>query len=626
MRKHAKSWIINILIGAIVVVFIFWGVGSFRQQDLTKVATVNGVPISMAEYQEKYRQMYEAAKAQYKDYLDEELLKILNLKKQAVDSLISEHLIFQQAQALGIETTPETLQQEIARTPIFQVDGRFSKRRYQTMLGRFHYTPQQYEEAVARGQSSNQLIRLITSLAKVSSAEIVEYYHFTKDQIDINFLYLQKDKYKDQVKLTDEDIQAYFGKEREKYRVPNQAKVMYLAIRPKDLEGKVQVDDDEMTDYYELNLDKYREPEKVKARHILFRLAPDASPEEVEKVKKKAEAVLDLARKGQDFAKLAEKYSEGPTAKQGGDLGWFAQDQMVKPFSEAAFKAEVGAITDLVRSDFGFHIIKVEDHKPAGTRSFEEAKPDIRRQIVQDKSTDAAADLANQAYEKVSLSQDFEGVAKEMGFEPKTTGFMRADKPLVDAGQDVKFNEVALSLKPGEIGPLVDLADGHYLIKNLESKASYLPELDEVRETVVVDLTDQRAMELARKAAEDFLAQVAKGGEWDKLAEAGGLQSQSTGFFSRNDVIPKIGYDEKIKTAAFALKAKGQTVDKPIPNPQGYYVIRLRDQLPADKDALAKGKDELTRSLLRAKGQSYFYQWLEAVKSKSQIDIEQGLL
>lgn len=626
MRRHAKSWIINILIAAICVVFVFWGAGSFRQEKLTKVAEINGEPISMADFQETYRRLYEIARAQYRDYLDDDMLKALNLKRQALEKLINERLMFQQARAMGIEVSNEELQQKIAEAPMFKVDGKFNPDRYRSMLSRLRYSPSDYERLVRQDLLSRKIIRMIGGLAKVASGEVRDYYHLTFDKVDIEFVLFGVEKNREQVKITEGQLAAYFKKHQEKYRIPPQVKVAYLAFRPKDYEDEVEVSRDEMSEYYELNLDRYREPAKVKARHILFRVNPNASPEETDRVRAKAETVLNLANKGGDFAKLAEKYSEGPTAKTGGDLGWFATDQMVKPFSDAAFKMKKGQITGLVRTEFGFHIIKVDDRRAARSRSYEEVKYEVRKKIVEEKTAELAADRATEAYEKAGLSGDLKAAAAEMGLTHKTTGFFSANTSLIDQGLPPKFNEISIALQEGEMGPLVDLDDAHFLLKCLARKESYLPGLEEVRAAVKVDFVEEKALEMASKAASEFLAKVNGGRDWDKLVQEQNLKTDSTGPFTRSETIPKIGSSQALKNAAFVLVSPGQVGPEPYMSGEGYYVIRLKENLPASEEEFEKQRAALKERLEDTKSQAYIYNWLESIKASSSIEIEERAL
>ncbi|MFH1136018.1 MAG: SurA N-terminal domain-containing protein [Pseudomonadota bacterium] len=626
MRKHAKSWVINLLIAAIAIVFVFWGVGSFRKQDVSKAATVNGRPISMADYQETYRRLLEMARSQYRDLLGDELLEALNLKQQALDQLINTTLIAQRAEAMGLGVTEEELQGDIAANPAFQVDGRFSPQQYQNMLSRYNFTPGEYEAQMDRELVSAKVTRLITESAHISEAEVRERFHFENDQVNLDFVVFTPDKFRGQVKLTPEELQDYFAKNKEAYRVPAKVKASYLVFRPKDYEDQVAVDNEEMVEYHELNLQNYEEPEQVKARHILFRLDPGASPEDEAKAKAKAEEVLAKAREGADFGALAQENSEDPTSSAGGDLGWFGRDQMVKPFSEAAFALKKGEISEPVRSEFGYHIIMLDDRRAARTRPFEEVKDEIRKKLAGEKAVEAAADAATRAYEAITLSQDFDGQAKKMDIKAYTTDFFTKDETLGQEGLDRSFNEAALTLKKGEISPLIDLENGHYLIRADDRVESYLPELEQVKIAVEEHLTQEKALEAAKAAARAFLDKVAKDGDWTKQVEESGLSVESTGLFTRQGRIPKIGANSDLDKNAFALKKVGAFGPQPYKGDNGYYVVRLAEKAAASEEAFAKEKEQLSERLLRRKEQMYLSDWLEAVREDSDISIEHGAL
>ena len=657
MRKHAKSWVINIMIAAIAVVFAFWGVGSFRKQAPNKVAVVNGEPISVAEFQDRYRRLLKMVQNQYRDFLTDELLQAMNLKQQALDQLISEKIMFQQAAEMGIEITARDLQREIAANPAFQLSGRFNDSLYQRKVGSLRMTTAQYEYLVRQDMISRRLTTMIGSLARVTVEDAREYFHLAQDKVDLDYVLFPPQAFRDQVKPSPEEIQAYFKKHIEDYRIPARAKAAYLAMRPKDFEGRVTVSDDDIADYYELNLDKFREPEQVKARHILFRLPRNAPDNQVAEVRAKAEKVLKAAREGGDFAKLAMEHSQGPTGPKGGDLGWFGQDQMASEFSQAAFKMKKGDISDLIRTDFGFHIIMLEDRRAARNRTIEETREEIKKEIIRTRSSEMAADLADRAYEQVTLSRNLEEVAKNFDLTVRTTDFFTESTPLDEDKIDLKFNQMALSLKKDEIGPILDLPDGHYIIRCLEKEDSRLPALEEARDSVREDLSHQQALEAAQKAAADLIALVKKDGDWDKAvktvlpviqpanpdeakpeepkegaateedeASTGRIAAGETGPFSRRDAAPGIRGGEAVSDAAFKLGQAGAVGSEPIKADRGYYVIRLKGIIKAPEDGFEKGKEDLLMRLQANKGRAYFQKWLEGVKARSEIKVEEGVL
>ncbi|MBW1708794.1 MAG: SurA N-terminal domain-containing protein [Deltaproteobacteria bacterium] len=626
MRRHAKSWIINVIIGAIVLVFVFWGAGSVRDRRPQHVAVINDEAIGITEYQETYRNLYEQARTRYQQMWSDELAEALNLKNQALENLINERLLYQAARAMKIEVSKEELRDSILNSPAFQLDGVFNAQKYRSILARIRYTPEIYEEIKRKELIIQKLSGRIMGFVKIMPAEVSENFHFTRDQVDVDFVLFKPESFIKQVKYSPEDLKSFYEKNKLGYQIPVKVKAAYLAVRPKELEDQVTIEPFEVEEYYEFNLDRYRQKEKVRARHILFKLEENAAEEEVAKVKVQAELVLKKAKAGDDFAELARKHSQGPTAKTGGDLGWFTQGQMVEPFSKTAFSMKKGEVSGLVRTQFGLHIIKVEDHQEAGVRTLEEVKDEILKKLTVRAAKELAADMAVEIYEKASLTQNFEAVIREYKLTPIITDFFSKAEPVKNLGFQRKFNDVAHSLKEGEIGPLVDLTDGHYLIKTIEKQKAYIPALDKIKATVENDLKNERAVELAQKEADRFLSEIKKGGNWDQLVKAFKLSPESTAPFTRLETIPKIGVNEALTAAAFTLAKPGQIEPKSYKSDKGFYIIRLKKFIPASEEEFEKEKAVITQRLQMTKSQSYFQQWLEALRAKAEIKIEEDMI
>jgi len=626
MRRHAKSWIINLIVGAIVIVFIFWGAGSFRKRQPKYVALVNDEPISYFTYHETLNKLYQNARAQYGAAWNEDMVKLLNLKQQALEGLINDLLVLQRAQALKISVSDEELQQSILDTPYFKVDGVFNQRRYDFLLSQNHLTPDGYEALERRRLLVEKMSGAVAGMAKVSPTEVEDFFHFTRDQVDLDFLLFQPQDFERTAEVTDAEQKAFYEAHKDKYQKPAQVRVAYVFIRPKDVESEVVVDPKEVEEDYELNRETYTQKEQVKARHILFKLAENASPEEEQKVQAQAEKVLKMAQKGEDFAKLAKQYSQDTNASQGGELGWFERERMVAPFSEAAFGLKKGQISGLVRTQFGFHIIEVEDRREGGVRTLDEVRSEIEDKIRKRKAVELAGDRAAELFEKANLNQNFAAAAAAYKLTPTETGFFSQDQPLPDLGLRKQFNEVALSLKQGEIGPVVDFPDGHIVMQALERKETYVPAFDEAQGEVHADLVKAKAADLADKEARRVLALMKEPGGWDAQVRALGRSPDSTGLFSRMNPSQKIGPQDDLVTAAFLLKTPGQIAPNVYRNDKGAFIIRLRSQEPASPLDFVKTKDNLTYSLTVRKGQMYVQEWLKTIRSLSKIKVEESLL
>jgi peptidyl-prolyl cis-trans isomerase D len=299
---------------------------------------------------------------------------------------------------------------------------------------------------------------------------------------------------------------------------------------------------------------------------------------------------------------------------------------MVPPFSEAAFNLKEGEISELVRTSFGFHIIKAEGRKPAGVRTLEEVKDEISQMLGQNQAKDMAADQALQVYEQASLSQEFEVEAKKFDLTPVITDFFAIGEPVGKLGLLKKFSELAHSLNPGEIGPIIDLPDGHYIIKGLETKKSYLPKLKEIEAAVTEDLVEEKTLELALAEAEKFLDAVSKDGNWENLVKEFKLKPDTTGPFTRTGWVPKLGNNPELANTAFSLTKPGQMGSDAYKTDKGYSVFRLKEILAADDKKFEEERKIFAERLRLIKGQQYLQQWLKYIRSASTIKLEDGLI
>jgi peptidyl-prolyl cis-trans isomerase D len=621
MRKHAKSWLIKVLIGIIALVFIFYFGYSFTAKKGLKVAYVNGELISGMEYQKAYWDLLEALRRQYKDVWNDNLIKVFDLKNRALDNLINQKLISQEARKIGLDVTESEIQQAIMDYPAFQIDGQFDMRRYRGLLNQNRMKPEDFEASMAKELLDGKLRQFLLTFMPVTDQEVLDYYSYTNEKIKISYVQFKPENFKKSINPDQASLETFFKDRQEGYRVPEKIKLAYLLIDPETFKDKVEIKDDEIEEYYEYNMDTFQQPKKVKARHILFKLSQDAAGAEEKKVKEKATEVLEEARKGNDFATLAKKYSEGPTKSSGGDLGYFTAGRMVKPFEETAFKMKKGEISDLVRTRFGYHIIKVEDVKEARTKALDEVRDQISKTLLKTGSAELAHEYALSLIDQMPYDADLAKYAAERELEIKNTGAFSQDQPIPGIGGDDKLRQSLFSLQKNETSELLELKEKFYIFQVSERKESYLPEMAEVTDKLKDDYLAYRSAEEAKAAAERYLTALKEGKTWDEAAKEKQLEIEETDFFTRQGPVPKIGYAPDLLETAFSLNSSKRYPETIFKNDKGSFVIRWEASEGIDEGKYQEEKEKYRFSLMQTKHRRAFQVWIERLKRKAEIEI-----
>src|SRR5262245_59287175 len=356
--KWVLAFVIFVISAGMLISFIPFGdVSSISLTGATSVARVGSESVSAEEFQTEYRNRLKDI--QRNQTLSPEILKAFGFDRQVLDSLIQLKVILAEARRLGFDVTQQELQNHILTNPAFLAGGTFiGLERYEATLRQHDppWTPEQFEGLLHDQLMVSKVASFVTAGLSVSDKEAEKEYRRQNEKATLSYFIIDPAKLESKIAtIPDQELRDYFEKNKARYDVPEKRKTKYAFADMVEYRKQLTVTDDELRQFYAEHSEEYRLPEQVTAQHILFK-TEGKTPEQVEEIRKKATDVLGRAKKGEDFSKLAQQYSEDSSAKQGGNLGTFGRGAMVPQFEQAAFSLGVGAISDLVQSQFGFHI------------------------------------------------------------------------------------------------------------------------------------------------------------------------------------------------------------------------------------------------------------------------------
>jgi peptidyl-prolyl cis-trans isomerase D len=625
MRKHAKSWLIKVLIAIIAIVFVFYFGYSFREHEGSKIASVNGEIITILEYEKAYRNLLEALQREYRGMWNENLVKVFDIRNRAMEGLITQRLISHEAKRVGLDVTEEEIRERILSYPAFQFRGQFDESRYRTVLLNNRMTPEDFEEVLAQEILQEKVRQFLTTFSPVTEQEVLDLYTFANQKVKVSFVQFEPERFKDKVEIEEAALEAYFEENKERYRNPEKIRVAYVTFDPETFKSGLNVTEAMVQDYYEDYLDTFKERKQVKARHILFKVAESATDVEAEQAKQKALEVLKKARDGEDFAELAKQYSEGPTAGEGGDLGYFSENQMVKPFEEAAFALEKGEISDVVRTSFGFHIIKVEDVKEARTKTLEEVREQILSKLTMTAASDLAHEKAFTLLDQMPYDADLKAHAAEHQMKAEETGLFSLGEDVPPLGSDERLGQTLFSLQENETSEVIEQGGRFYIFQVSERVPSDIPPLADVADRVTKDFTSHLAAEKAKIEAEAFLQKLKEGKAWTELAGESGLEAKTTEFFNRQEPVKDIGYSPDLYPMIFGLSSERRYPERVFENEKGVFVIRWEGEEGISLAQYEEEKQEYRDMLKRMKEEELFQNWLDNLRRSAKIEIHKSL-
>ena len=522
-----------------------------------------------------------------------------------------------EADRLGLQVTDDEETQRIRQIlPDAWSGDTWLKDKYvtevQTKTG---MTVSEFETELRDEMLTNKFRSIVTDGITVTPAEIDREYRMRNEKVKIAYVLIKPEDLAASIHPSDADLSAYFAKNSANYQVPEKRSARYALLDLAKLRAHTQVTDDELRAYYNENIDQYKVENRVHVEHILFKTVGKTDAE-IAEIRQKAEDVLKQAKHGANFEDLAKKYSEDDATKaKGGDLDWIVEGQTVPEFQQAAFSLPKGSISDLVKTEYGFHIIKVIDHETARTKSLDEVRDTITPILLDAKVKAEADNLANQIASAIRQSnrQPLDDLAKKFNLDLGETQPAAVTDPVGALGNAPDVNQTLFQLASGELSQPILIDSGYVVLTVKQVLPAHPGTLAEVHDRVLADYQTEQAVNLARTKADDLSKLVQSGTPLDKAAKSLGLDIKTSESFSRTGTIPDIGTGKQVADA-FTMGV-GQ-VSKPVLSGTNWLIYSVVAHDSPSPDDLVKQAPEIQQTLLQTKQDAAFDAFRTALEDR----------
>jgi len=613
IRDRAQGLIAWVIVILITVPFALWGINTyFENSGKVVVAEVDGDDIPY----DAYRNRYDDERRQMQQYLgkrfDQSMVDSLDFKRGVVERMVTEQLLTQDTVDRGYRISDAQLNEFIRSRREFQQDGKFSPELYEQVRRAYSRRgAAAFESEMRRSNMIQQVANGFSESAFVTGVERNRLLALVLQTRKFDYAVLTPDRFMQKVEVSPEEIEKYYKANAERYRQPDQVRVAYLKLTLDDVARDFDASEEELRAAYNDNIDRYK-VEQRHARHVLLAVPAGASPEEEKKIAAQAADLAREARAGKDFAELARKYSaDTATRDKGGDLGYVARGGADPAFERALFALAPGAISDPVRSSFGYHVIQLVDVRRQLDKSFDSVRKDLDREVRRRKAADRFHDLsvrlANLAYEH---PENLDAAATDLGLKVQESGWFTR-KGGEGIASNPKVVQAAFSddvLTDGHNSELIELEnDAVVTVRKLEYRESVVQPLEEVRATVEKALRTQKATARAVADGTELLARLNAGGNFAELTAAAQVAVQSAGPMQRSGAAD---VDPNIVAAAFSADrppADGASYAGLPLGAGGYAIVRLTQVTDGDPAAADKAVRFRVEGLLRDReGSQYF--------------------
>jgi len=621
IRDKITGWVATIFLGAIAVVFVFWGI-DFQSNAATYAVKVNGEKVPVQTVQRAWQQRLSQLQQMLRDEVPPDLLKAQ--QSAMLEQFAQQTLLKQRASDLGYHVSDEALAARVREFPEFQVDGKFSAERYKGLLQNAGITNSQFEGDLKTELLITQVQEAVVDSAFVLPHELERRYALDRQERELDYALIPASSFAGQVNVTDAQIQAWYDAHKSEYMSPETADVEYIEVSRAMAEARVDVTDQALKEYYETVKDRFQTQERRRASHILITAEnglDDAAAE------KKAADLAAQAKAGANFAELAQKNSKDPgSAQKGGDVGWLERGTMLGPFEDALFSMAKGEIRGPIKTQFGYHILRLDEIDPGHVKTFEEARAELESEYRKERAesifSDESAKLDEQSFaaltELASVSKSLNLPLQHVkGFTREGGGELGNDPEVIKA----VFSEDVL--ERGQNSPIVPIGEDRAVVLRVTDHKPAEPRpLADVRPQIEEQLKRQAMRDAAAKQGADAVARLQKGEAWSAVMGELKLQPAGRRFVTRQDQVAP----GAVLRAAFDVSRADVNADKPyiagVATDDGNYAVWSLSAVRAPDAAAEPAQEKVARQQQTARqlGNEEFAAYLKEAERTADID------
>ena len=610
-------WIVVIFIFSVTLVTLYIPVGDLGSVTLTNdVADVGGEVVTAREFQTAYRNYVNQMRSQ----MTPEMMRAFRFETQIVNALVDRYVMVAEAKRLGLNVSAAEIERTILQNPVFQESGAFvGLARYESFLLQNNLTVAEFESSIRNEILMNKLHSFLTAAATVSDEDVETEYRDRNEQVRLDYFIVDSPEFEDEVQLTADEQREYFEKNLARYNITEKRQARYVFIDTIKIRTEMEVSEDELLAYFREHEPEYRLEARIRAQHILWQ-TQGMTPVEIEEIRQGATDVLRRVKDGEDFSELAREYSDDTSAAVGGDLGFFGPGQMVPEFERVAFSLGEGGTSDLVETEFGIHIIRVNEKEEARIRPFEEVRAGIDSIVKFRKAADLAAVSAQAVAVDLVGNPDFDAVAETHGGVVRETGLVGRGEDFPGLEETAELGNRIFSMGLNEIGTAVPVKDGFAVPIVTEIQGAHVAAFEEAVDQVEEDLRGEKARELADEKATEVEQLLAAGGSLEAASRAVGLEIQTSEMLTRDGFIGDFGSTSELDDQLFSLEL--ETPGKPVTVAGKTIAFVVTEKEEVEPEQLQAGFDELHAELLGARRNLLFDAYSQEVRERMEREGE----